>query len=271
MKRPNYSVEGYSAPGYTCITYLNENIDKKDIAILYKNAKDYDDKTIEIAKDIYEYSYNSELLRWLGVTDSMAMGALRAVEAIVIGIIIISSVFVIRNSFAISITEKKKAYGMFKSVGATSKQIKKNVLYEGLILGIFAIPIGILAGTLATFLLCVTLNLILSDLLEEIKFAFNVPITGILLSTALASLTIYLSVIFTAKKAGKISPINAIRGNDDIKIKNKKLKTPKIIHKIFKTGGVIAYKNLKETKEIPYNRYINCSQRLRLYFFILIY
>lgn len=249
MKRPNYSVEGYSAPGYTCITYLNENIDKKDIAILYKNAKDYDDKTIEIAKDIYEYSYNSELLRWLGVTDSMAMGALRAVEAIVIGIIIISSVFVIRNSFAISITEKKKAYGMFKSVGATSKQIKKNVLYEGLILGIFAIPIGILAGTLATFLLCVTLNLILGDLLEEIKFAFNVPITGILLSTALASLTIYLSVIFTAKKAGKISPINAIRGNDDIKIKNKKLKTPKIIHKIFKTGGVIAYKNLKRNKK----------------------
>ncbi len=249
IKRPNYFLESYSSPGYTCITYMNEKTEESDMAILYKNPKNYSSKTKEIVDKKYDYDYNSELLRWLGVTDSMAMGALRAVEGIVIGIIIISSVFVIRNSFAISITEKKKAYGMFKSVGATSKQIKKNVLYEGLILGIFAIPIGIVAGTLATFLLCVTLNLILSDILEEIKFAFNIPITGILLSTALASLTIYLSVIFTAKKAGKISPINAIRGNDDIKIKNKKLKTPKIIHKIFKTGGVIAYKNLKRNKK----------------------
>ncbi len=249
MKRPNYTTESYSAPGYTCITYLNDNTDKREMAILYKNAKDYSDKTKEITRGIYDFDYNSELLRWLGVTDSMAMNALRAVEAIVIGIIIISSVFVIRNSFAISITEKKKAYGMFKSIGATSKQIKKNVLYEGLILGIFAIPIGILAGMLATFLLCVTLNLILGDLVEDIKFVFNLPVTGILLSTCLASLTIYLSVIFTAKKAGKISPINAIRSNDDIKIKNKKLKTPKIISKIFKTGGVIAYKNLKRNKK----------------------
>ena len=50
-------------------------------------------------------------------------------------IIVISSVFCIKNSFDISITEKTKQYGMLRSVGATKKQIRHNVLYEAFILG----------------------------------------------------------------------------------------------------------------------------------------
>ena len=53
---------------------------------------------------------------------------------IVIFIIMFVSVFVIRNSFAISISEKTKLYGMMASVGATTRQIRNNVLFEGLIL-----------------------------------------------------------------------------------------------------------------------------------------
>lgn len=55
--------------------------------------------------------------------------------AVVIGVIIFTSVFCIRNSFAISITEKMKMYGELASVGATKKQIRKSVISEAMILG----------------------------------------------------------------------------------------------------------------------------------------
>ena len=71
---------------------------------------------------------------------------LLSLAVIIIVIIAISSIFVIRNSFAISITEKTKLYGMFASIGATSKQIRHNVLFEGFVLGIIGIPAGILLG-----------------------------------------------------------------------------------------------------------------------------
>ena len=52
-----------------------------------------------------------------------------------------------------------------------------------------------------------------------------------------------------ARKAKKITPLEAIKSSNDIKIKSKKIKSPKIIKKIFGVGGVIAYKNLKRSKK----------------------
>lgn len=249
IERPNYAIENYSAPGYTCITYTDEIHDKTNAFVLFKEPKGYKTKTKNIAGDTYGYSYNSSYLRWLGVTETETMYALYVVAGIVISIIIVSSVFVIKNSFAISITEKYKMYGMLRSVGATQKQIKKNVLYEGFFLGLIAIPIGILCGVLAIVILVFLINLIIGDYLNGIQFVYSIPFMPILLSIVLASVTIYLSTIFIAKRAGKISAIEAIRSNNDIKIKRKKLKTPLLIQKVFKTGGVIAYKNLKRNKK----------------------
>ncbi len=248
IERPNYTIENYSAPGYTFITYQDKILEKNTVGIVFKDAHNYDKKTKEIAGE-YKYSYNSELLRWLGVSNSDTMNALILVAGVVIAIIMVSSVFVIKNSFAISITEKYKMYGMLRSVGATKKQIKKNVLYEGIVLGLIAIPLGILGGLFAVFCLVHVVNFILGDYLDNMLFVFKISIMPILIASLLAMITIYFSTVFSAKRASKISPIEAIRSNNDIKIKRKKLKTPKIIEKLFKTGGVIAYKNLKRNKK----------------------
>ena len=62
-------------------------------------------------------------------------------------------------------------------------------------------------------------------------------------------ITILISAFIPAKSASKITPIQAIRLNDDIKIKGKKLKTPKIIRKLFGMEGEIALKNMKRNKK----------------------
>ena len=255
IERPNMEIEEYSAPGYTIITKLNEKKENTNILVKYKNIKNTYKTTEKIEKTLdggYNYHVNSELVRWSGVSradDTTIM--LYSLAGIVIAIIVISSIFVIRNSFAISITEKMKQYGMLASIGATKKQIKRNVLFEGMILGIISIPIGILLGIIATYILIQITTLLIGNIAfsTEMKFIFNMPIEAIILSIILGFITIYISCIFSARKASKVSPIEAIRNNDDIKIKSKKIKSPKIIKKIFGIGGEIAYKNLKRNKK----------------------
>lgn len=138
---------------------------------------------------------------------------------------------------------------MMASVGATSKQIRKSVLFEGLIIGLIGIPAGILLGTVAITILVWLLNFLLADILDGLKFVYGLPVQVVFLTVVMSSITIYLSCIIPARRAAKISPIDAIRGNNDIKIKSKKLRTSKLTKKLFGMGGVIASKNLKRSKK----------------------
>lgn len=126
--------------------------------------------------DFDEADINKDLLRYKGFALSDEyMRMLLSLAVIIIVIIAISSIFVIRNSFAISITEKTKLYGMLASIGATSKQIRHNVLFEGFVLGIIGIPAGILLGVGVIALLVVILNALLENMLNGISFVYAVP------------------------------------------------------------------------------------------------
>ena len=203
--------------------------------------------------DFYEASINKDLLRYKGFALSDEyMRMLFSLAVIIIVIIAISSIFVIRNSFAISITEKTKLYGMLASIGATSKQIRHNVLFEGFVLGIIGIPAGILLGVGVIALLVVILNALLENMLNGISFVYAVPWWVAVISAVMSAVIILFSTLSSAFRASKIAPITAIRGNNDIKInknKRKSYKAPKFIKKLFGVGGEIAYKNLKRSKK----------------------
>lgn len=269
IERPNYNFETHSDPGYTIIS-TNMESEKQEVYITLKNPKEYKkaipnivgassyDSIIGLGENTnqklkYEnYQVNDELLRWeaFAFSDS-TVNMLYSVIAVVIFIILFASVFCIRNSFAIATTEKMKMYSMLASVGATKKQIKKNVIFEGLLLGTIGIPLGIVSGIFAVFVLIQIVNSLLGNyLLAHVDgLVFKISILPILLSIVLGLVTIYLSARSSAKRASKVSPIEGLRSSNDIKIKNKNLKVPKIISKIFKTGGVLAFKNLKRNKK----------------------
>ena len=188
MERPSWTIEGFRAPGYTVITLLENYQNGKNINV-YTRYKDLnkqtattaeiqqvDEKVIEnlSAEDYanlkYQFDVNSGLIRWENSQFSQGtLTMLYTVASVVIGIIIVTSVFCIRNSFEISITEKTKQYGMLASIGATSKQIKRNVLYEGFILAIIGIPIGIISGLGAIFILLQVIKTILRESLYGIQ------------------------------------------------------------------------------------------------------
>lgn len=247
-------VENLYSPGYSALTYMDETPSAIDISVLYKSPKEYEKTTKDICKtlnlnfdeDVY---VNSDFLRFQGVMSYGMLRVLYAIAGVVIFIIVISSVFVIRNSFSISVAEKNRQYGMLSSIGATSKQIRRNVIFEGMVIGLIAIPLGILLGIVAIMILLKVVNYLLTDMLSGLGFTYSINLLAVLISVAISLITIYLSCLIPARRAAKISPIESIRGNNDIKINSKKLRTSKLTKKLFGIGGVIASKNLKRSKK----------------------
>ncbi len=285
IERPSSNVENYSAPGYTFVTYLDENnlTGKLDVYTRYtKTAVKNDLKTTanilgvdendysryrdvanplpeeeferidkEVKKSGYTVNENSYLIGLeTHPIKSSGVGGLGVTVVIVCIIIVVTSIFCIKNSFDISITEKIKQYGMLRSIGATKRQIKRNVLYEASILGLFGIPLGILSGIFAAYILVIiTRQLLTANLTTGMVLEFSVSWIAIAIAVVLGLITIYLSAIRGARKAAKISPIESIRNSGSIKIKAKKIRSPKIINKIFGIGGEISFKNLKRNKK----------------------
>lgn len=269
-----FAADSFSASS-SAFTLAEENADINDLFISFTSdgEKDYITTSGEILNltgddfdnlkndfevylengDFDEASINKDLLRYKGFALSDEyMRMLFSLAVIIIVIIAISSIFVIRNSFAISITEKTKLYGMLASIGATSKQIRHNVLFEGFVLGIIGIPAGILLGVGVIALLVVILNALLGDMLNGISFVYAVPWWAAVISAVMSAVIILFSTLSSAFRASRIAPITAIRGNNDIKInknKRKSYKAPKFIKKLFGVGGEIAYKNLKRSKK----------------------
>lgn len=276
MKRPNRHIEPIFAPGYTMITFLPnkdnishvniyakytesaiQNRDKVTASILGVSEEDYNrynrgdmDKEVftQMRKVASYHECNIWLLKWeLMLFSDSTKNMLYGVAGIAILIVIFTSVFCIRNSFIISLTEKMKLYGMMSSIGATKRQRRRLVHGEAVLLGCIGIPLGILCGTIATYIVVkCTGNLMITVLGVELVYVFSVPavIAGILL----AAVTLYFSAGKAAREAAKVSPIVAIRGNKMIRIRAKELHTPKILNRLFGMGGAIAYKNLRRAR-----------------------
>lgn len=285
IERPATNVESYSAPGYTFITYNDENKLSGNVDLYVRFTKDgvkdsyktianilgVDEKLFKKVNnqegasndDMEEYQKQLDNSKYSNIDinsylialetnpiSNSGIGGLGIVVGVVIGIIVFTSVFCIKNSFDISITEKIKQYGMLRSIGATKKQIKRNVFYEATILGIIGIPLGILLGFLASYILIIISNYYMADgFAEGLKLEFAMSWLAILVAIILGIVTIYFSAFRSARRASKVSPIESIRNSANIKINAKKVKSPKIIKKIFGMGGEISFKNLKRNKK----------------------
>lgn len=282
IERPAVVFERVENPGYSAIT-TNISNNMQDMFITFKNPKKYktsisqivgvdnfDDIGLEETKfDAVRIQINNELIRWqaLSFSDSNTR-IMYSVGLIIIGIIMLTSIYCIRNAFHISLLEKKKIYGMLASVGATKKQLYKSVLTEACIMACIGIPIGILSGITAIYIVVKVVNIIIGDMLFSHMngIVYKISWISIIIAILLGFVTIYFSAKSSAKKASKMSPIQNLKNSDDININEKQVRSPKIIRKLFGMGGEIAYKNLKRSK----NKYRTTVISLMISVFVFI-
>ena len=248
-ERLSWRIETFEAPGYTVLTLSDKETYtpyRYDVYFRMENPRDTFDfmKEMKLTGD-----YNSDLLMYSGTFAVNAFTTmLYSLAAIVIGLIMFGSVALIYNAFSISVSERTKQFGLLSSIGATKKQLKRMVFFEALSVSVIGIPLGILAGIGG---IGVTLMLI-GDKFRSMGFPIDMKLSvspvAVIIAVMVALLTVLISAWTPSKRATKVSAVEAIRQNMDVK-NTKPVKTSKLTYKLFGLPGMLANKHYKRNKK----------------------
>lgn len=251
VDRSNF--ESYSASGYTAFT-LDVNSDKGNVNlyVMFNKNKNIIKQSEELAKELNyngDINYNSTLLALYGEsTYGNVMSSMGGMMIIMLSLVSIGCIIVIYNSFAISVMERKKEFGLLSSIGATKKQLAHTVFFEAVVVGVIGIILGILGAYIGIGCVILIINNLISDMLEYKLHLVTNPLF-IIIPVIFMIIVIGVSAFIPSRRASKVSPIEAIRQNDDIKINKKKIRTSKLVLKLFGIEGEIALKNIKRNKK----------------------
>ncbi len=256
MERPKW--EGWGA-GYTVVTMLDEQApvvmgEMESYVVMNKVKKSIYRDAEKIAGELGVnpkfIKYNNELLRFYGLSNYDGLQTVMySLTAIIMVIIIVGSVSLIYNAFAISVSERSRYLGMLSSVGATKRQKRNSVFFEGAIIGVISIPLGFIFGLLGIGITFLFIN-------NMIKEAFGlgqslvVTVTPetIIIACAVSIMTIFIAAYIPAKRASQVTAIDAIRQATEVKLTGKKVRTNRLVRKLFGIEAEIALKNLKRNK-----------------------
>lgn len=251
VERSNF--ESYSASGYTAFT-VDVNSDKGNVNlyVMFNKNKKIIKQSEELAKELNyngDINYNSTLLALYGEsTYGNVMSSMGGMMIIMLSLVSIGCIIVIYNSFAISVMERKKEFGLLSSIGTTKRQLSHTVFFEALVVGVIGIIFGILGAYIGIGCVILIINNLISDMLEYKLHLVTNPLF-IIIPVIFMIIVIGVSAFIPSRRASKVSPIEAIRQNDDIKINKKKIRTSKLINKLFGIEGEIALKNIKRNKK----------------------
>lgn len=251
VDRSNF--ESYSASGYTVFT-LDVNSDKGNVNlyVMFNKNKKIIKQSEELAKELNyngDINYNSTLLALYGEsTYGNVMSSMGGMMIIMLSLVSIGCIIVIYNSFAISVMERKKEFGLLSSIGATKRQLSHTVFFEAVVVGVIGIILGILGAYIGIGCVILIINNLISDMLEYKLHLVTNPLF-IIIPVIFMIIVIGVSAFIPSRRASKVSPIEAIRQNDDIKINKKKIRTSKLVLKLFGIEGEIALKNIKRNKK----------------------
>ena len=247
-----------STVGYDILSCMGDKVPEENfVSICLKKCDFRAHKMInEISRDhgLEVYHYNTEFLISV-FSINLKGGGIAAMFNLGLGALVIimgTAIILIYNAFGMSLTERMKYLGMLASVGATRKQKRASIYFEGFLLAIIGIPVGMLAGYIGAYF---TLSVLGKEMIKSHMIAgaeavnknvtVSAPLYIYVLIVLLALLTIFISAFVPAAKASKIMPIEAIRQSSTIKVKARSLRINPLIRKIFGFEGEIAYKNIK--------------------------
>ena len=251
VDRSNF--ESYSASGYTAFTVdVNSDNGNVNLYVMFNKNKNIIKQSEKLAKELNynsDINYNSTLLALYGEsTYSNVMSSMGGMMIIMLSLVSIGCIIVIYNSFAISVMERKREFGLLSSIGATKRQLSHTVFFEAVVVGVIGIILGILGAYIGIGCVILIINNLISDMLEYKLYLITNPLF-IIIPVIFMIVVIGASAFIPSRRASKVSPIEAIRQNDDIKINKKKIKTSKLALKLFGIEGEIALKNIKRNKK----------------------
>ena len=139
--------------------------------------------------------------------------------------------FVIVNTFTVIVAQRMRELAVLSAIGATPKQLKSSLRWEGILVGILGSVLGVAMGFILTFLLIFVISLLGFDLPGSgLRVTPSVVSEGILLGTLIT----FVSVMRPARKAAAVEPIEALR---DSAVESKSLTRDRIVIVAVLVGG----------------------------------
>ena len=135
-----------------------------------------------------------------------------AVSSVLFLLVLSAGVFMISGSINSNIAQRTQFFGMMRCIGMSRRQVMKYVRLEALNWCKISIPCGIAAGIITTWGLCAALKYIVTEEFSEIE-VFRVSPAGIIGGVSIGIISVLIAAGSPARKAGKISPIEARRGD----------------------------------------------------------
>lgn len=248
-------LEQYPFPGYAAVTFLDRNTlngnENLDVAVRWKTVDKAANRRANMIGSRLnlpdqQVVYNSELLRYYGIMGERNLTTLYLLVAIILVLILTGSITLIHNAFAISVVERSRQFGMLASVGATKAQKRTAIYSEAWLVGLIAIPLGLIFGTVGIGLTLRFLGPLVESLSSNAAPLKLVISPGAIITSAvLAIVMLIISAYMPARRASKVMPIEAIRLTKDVHLKAKDLKTSDLTRHMFGFEAELGLKNLK--------------------------
>jgi len=129
--------------------------------------------------------------------------------AVILGLLVaVASIVSIYNTVQISVLERIREFGLLRAAGATPAQIRKIVFRESILVSLVGIPLGLVTGVLLSFAIALYAG---SQLTGLGGFATMISPLSLLLGAILGFLSVVVSSLIPALRAGKVSPVEAMR------------------------------------------------------------
>lgn len=255
-ERPGY--EPYSAPGYTALTLSGDTPPADaalDLVLTVRNPRQAVEVSRTLAGRLPEgvETKVSDLLDLMGYGDNNAFNrVLYSMAAILIALIMVGSISLIYNAFAISVSERSKLFGMLSSVGASSRQIRNSVFFEAGVISLIGLPLGILSGVAGIGVTLALLDGVITSTFlsgpNAVDFRMAVYPAALAAAAVVGFVTILISAWIPARRASRMSAIDAMRQTKDVQIKARAVRTPKLMRRLFGMESDLALKNFRRNR-----------------------
>ena len=199
---------------------------------------------------------NANLQGYESSTDNV-IATLEMMRNVLIVIVAVSGIIIMYNSFNLSLVERRKQYGILKSLGIKNSSLYVMILFEALVLSVAGIVIGYICGMVGDYLVVGYINDTLVNMIKsmgvenelQMSLIYTTNIHAFYLVAISTGITVVLAAMIPAIKSTRISPIENIRGKDDYVVSTKKVKTSNISKKLFGIEFDLARKNMKRAKK----------------------
>ena len=217
-----YQGQTYMVAVYMTQTAFSGLMDKNGIAghpacyVQFQDAAKASKAISEISQqyDLPEgsISENTAVMGVSGQSSSSSMQTIYGIAAVLFVLVLLAGVLMISGSLNSNVAQRTKFFGMMRCIGASRQQIIRFVRLEALNWCKTAVPIGLILGTIISWVICAILRYGVGGEFATMP-VFKISFVGLISGVAVGLVTVLLAAQAPAKRAAKVSPMSAVSGN----------------------------------------------------------